>query len=66
MAGGAPTSINVWALLRDGIWLFGSQVAGSATKASDVDLDLVDLGTCDRALAREITTTGRVVYDRGQ
>ena len=30
-----------------------------------VDLDLVDLGTCDPALAREVTTTGRVVYERG-
>ena len=29
-----------------------------------VDLDLVDLGTCDLALRREITTTGRVVYER--
>ncbi len=29
-----------------------------------VDLDLVDLGTCAPALAREITTKGRVVYER--
>ena len=29
-----------------------------------VDLDLVDLETCDPALAREIATTGRVVYER--
>ena len=27
-----------------------------------VDLDLVDLGTCDAALAREIALTGRLVY----
>ena len=29
-----------------------------------VDLDLVDLETCDPALAREIATSGRVVYER--
>lgn len=29
-----------------------------------VDLDLVDLATCDAVLAREIATTGRVVYER--
>ena len=29
-----------------------------------VDLDLVDIGTCAPALAREITATGRVVYER--
>ncbi len=29
-----------------------------------VDLDLVDLATCDAALATEVATTGRVVYER--
>ena len=29
-----------------------------------VDMDLVDIGTCDPALAHEIITTGRVVYER--
>ena len=29
-----------------------------------VDLDLVDIRTCAPALAREITATGRVVYER--
>ncbi len=29
-----------------------------------VDMDLVDIGTCGPALAREILTTGRVVYER--
>ena len=29
-----------------------------------VDLDLIDLGDCDPQLAREITATGRVVYER--
>ncbi len=29
-----------------------------------VDIDLVDIGTCDPTLAREIATTGRVVYER--
>lgn len=29
-----------------------------------VDLDLIDLGDCDPQLAREITATGQVVYER--
>lgn len=29
-----------------------------------VDLDLVDLATCDPTLANQIMTTGRVVYER--
>jgi predicted nucleotidyltransferase len=74
------------------VWLFGSQAAGTATRASDVDLafelqpsamgrwaefvieateevpalvdlDLVDINSCAPAFAREITTTGRVVYE---
>lgn len=31
-----------------------------------VDLDLVDMGTCDPGLAKEITNTGRVVYERAK
>jgi predicted nucleotidyltransferase len=31
-----------------------------------VDLDLVDIGSCDRNLADEITATGRVVYERAR
>jgi predicted nucleotidyltransferase len=29
-----------------------------------VDLDLVDLGTCSPALAAEIASTGRIVYEK--
>ena len=29
-----------------------------------IDLDLVDVDRCDPALAREIVTTGRIVYER--
>ena len=43
--------------------------AAFALEAADevpalVDIDLIDIGTCHPALAREITTTGRVVYER--
>ncbi|MEP7309805.1 MAG: nucleotidyltransferase domain-containing protein [Acidobacteriota bacterium] len=46
-----------------GVW------AAFVLEASDevpalVDLDLVDIATCAPALAREIATTGPVVYER--
>jgi predicted nucleotidyltransferase len=31
-----------------------------------VDLDLVDLDSCDPSLAREVVVTGRVVYERAR
>lgn len=45
--------------------------AAFVVEASDevpalIDLDLVDLGTCDAALADEIIATGHVVYERGR
>ena len=75
------------------VWLFGSHLRGTATRASDVDLafevppsargrwaafvseseeevpalvdlDLVDVNTCDATLAREIPSTGCLVYER--
>ncbi len=49
----------------------GGRWAAFVVEAKDevpalVDLDLLDLATCDPKLAREITTTGRVVYERGR
>jgi predicted nucleotidyltransferase len=46
-----------------------SNWAGFVTEANDevpalVNLDLVDLGSCQQELAREIVRTGRVVYER--
>ncbi len=47
----------------------GNRWAAFAIEAQEevpalVDLDLVDLGTCDPAVAHEITSTGRIIYQR--